>query len=76
MRHTRADRISGRVEWRRTRHCPAAANLAGADSVNRSRGISRDSAHSFSSFSTGYIATWSKGDPSVITDAMDRSVMA
>ena len=41
--------------------------------VNRSRGMSRDAAHSFS---PGYIASWSQGNPKVITDAMDRSVKA
>ncbi len=41
--------------------------------VNRARGMSRVSAESFS---PGYIASWSRGQPEVITAAMDRSVKA
>ncbi len=41
--------------------------------VNRSRGMSRSDADSFT---PGYIASWSKGDPAVLTGAMDRAVKA
>ena len=41
--------------------------------VNRARGMSRGSADAFS---PGYIASWSRGDPSVVTGAMDKATKA
>lgn len=41
--------------------------------VNRSRGMSRDQAEAFS---PGYIATWSKGDPSAMHGAVDKATRA
>ncbi|HEY5846142.1 MAG TPA: ImmA/IrrE family metallo-endopeptidase [Microlunatus sp.] len=74
LAHVHCGHVDGDLEgYRRHRGRMETEAEMTAYLVNRARGMSRGSANAFS---PGYIAGWSRGDPAVITAAMDSSTKA
>lgn len=74
LAHVHCGHVDGDVsEYRKHRGRMETEAEMTAYLVNRSRGMPRSSADEFS---PGYIAGWSRGDPTVVRSAMDRATKA
>lgn len=73
MAHIKCGHVADHAEYRKHRGRMETEAEMTAYLVNRELGIQAEDAESFSA---GYIAGWSKGDPKVVRSAMDKALKA